>query len=202
MYWYQFTEEDFERAYKQAKAQKDDTQRGDNLGKAKLHGNLGEYAFKAFLRDFADSNVWTYENREAHEQSKPEYSDYDFDLNGSPVDVKTVSNIMRYDPSGMVLGSKDEPWINIDQDDKARYYVFSVTFEDLIDLQSSPDYDYSAEDYGNNAALLLGWAEYGDLSRETFIELVRRGRSTEGVYFPIRGLHELLWRTDCLPHPE
>lgn len=200
MYWYQFKDEDFELAFKQAEAQGNDSKKMDKI-RPKLNGNLGEYAFRAFLRDFANPAAWTYENQEAHEESRPEYSEYDFNLNGTHIDVKTVSNIMRYDPAGMVMGSPDQPWINISQDDEASYYVFSVVFADLLDLHSDPDYEYSSGDYGHNAALLLGWAIEEDLIREGHV-VIEGGRRTSGVYFPIRGLQELLWRTDCLPHPK
>lgn len=102
---YQYTPDDIDhkRAHHQAKLQdSSDTDR-------KRIGNLGEFAFEQFCREFLPAEMWEWENEDAMRRCNPEsFRGHDFDVFGYEVDVKTSRDVSAFLPERVVEHDADD----------------------------------------------------------------------------------------------
>lgn len=199
MYWYKFDSAEVELAERQALSQVDGaSEDADASRNAKVVGNLGEYAFEAFLGDFAHPDRWEYVNEYARSEGEAEYEPYDFKINGRGVDVKSTTNLLKLHPTAMIMTSSDQPFHTISEDDKCDIYIFVLVDRGIWPLSNTENPSPETE-----AALIVGWATYDDLNREAFVDVARHSRGTDGVYLPFNDVYEILLRLGCTePWPD
>jgi hypothetical protein len=103
MYQYTPDEIDRKRAHHQAVKQ------GATDVDGKRIGNLGEFAFEQFCREFLPAEMWEWENEDAMRRCNPEsYEAHDFDVFGYDVDVKTSRDVSAFDPATLVESDSDD----------------------------------------------------------------------------------------------
>lgn len=196
MYWYKFDSAETELAERQAEAQA-----GGHSKKAvskRVVGNLGEYTFEAFLEDFAHRDRWEYLNENARDAGQSEYEPFDFNVNGYEVDVKSTTNLLKMNPSAMIMANSEQNFHTLSKDDAAKIYVFV-----LVDRGVWPVKDSDKKKPDHEAALILGWATYEDLNREAYVEVSQKSRGKSGTYLPFNNIYDLLLKLGCTePYPD
>jgi hypothetical protein len=102
---YRFTpdEIDHRRAHHQAKLQgADDIER-------KRIGNLGEFAFEQFCREYLPAEMWEWENEDAMRRCNPEsFEGHDFEVFGYEIDVKTSRDVSAFLPETLLETDSDD----------------------------------------------------------------------------------------------
>lgn len=220
MYWYPFSEEEEDKAEAQA-----DTQADGDAGRKRMKfiGNLGEIVINQFFEEYAGGQ-WSYLNHDSMEDSEEEYSDVDFKIgnSGLTLDVKSTTDIRKFDPVSMYFEEDAErppaqekdgyPKVDVDSVD-VFVFVYISYARDISpesDILSPADVRGELDDLpagsrnriinrsGNRVAAILGWV----YSKEFFGEMVGnmnqdgRGKFTR---MATRDMNELLMRTDALP---
>jgi hypothetical protein len=107
MYRYRPDEIDRERANHQALKQVTETGVGEI--DVKRIGNLGEFAFEAFCREYLPVEMWHWENDESIRLCNPEsFSGHDFEVFGYTVDVKTSRDVSAFLPETLYEKDPDD----------------------------------------------------------------------------------------------
>lgn len=97
MYQYTPDEIDRERANHQAVIQD-----ADDIDIKRI-GNLGEFAFEQFCREFLPAEMWEWKNEDAMRRCNPEsFAGHDFEVFGYEVDVKTSRDVSAFNPKRLV----------------------------------------------------------------------------------------------------
>jgi hypothetical protein len=97
MYQYTPDEIDRNRAHHQARKQG-----ADDIDKKRI-GNLGEFAFEQFCREFLPAEMWEWQNEDAMRRCNPEsYEGHDFEVFEYEVDVKTSRDVSAFLPESLV----------------------------------------------------------------------------------------------------
>lgn len=103
MYQYTPDEIDYTRADYQA-GQQQGTDRD-----VKRIGNLGEFGFEQFCREFVPTEMWEWQNEEALRRCNPDsYAGHDFEVFGYEVDVKTSRDVSAFVPEQIVEQDSDD----------------------------------------------------------------------------------------------
>jgi hypothetical protein len=199
MYWYEFEPEEIQLAEQQAYSQvSDEGAETEQVLNQKIVGNLGEYAVEAFLEDFAHPDRWEYLNEQARANSETEYQEYDFEVNGNRVDVKTTTNLLKLNPTAMFMSNSDQSYHDIDpgNDSYRDIYIFV-----LLDRNVWPVFESKPEGPNREVAFIIGWATSNDLQREMFVDAGQKSRPQKGVYLPFNDIYNFLLRLGCTaPH--
>ena len=167
MYWYPFSEPEEEQAFAQAEAQAKEVDAGDSDTRKHI-GNLGEIAVSAFFNQFADEHHWKYLNAETMEEKETEFRKSDFRFGGLEVDVKTATDIRKFDPAYMIAMEEDRPtasdYPRINAEDSSDVYVFVLISEGRESLPNWSERNLSVlsdgwekERSGEYVAAILGW---------------------------------------------
>lgn len=97
MYQYTPDKVDYKRANRQAKEQG-----ADRIDKKRI-GNLGEFAFEQFCREYLPAEMWEWENEDAMRRCNPEsFEGHDFEVFDYKVDVKTSRDVSTFLPETLV----------------------------------------------------------------------------------------------------
>jgi hypothetical protein len=102
---YQYTPSkiDHKRADLQAKQQQ-----ADDIGKKRI-GNLGEFAFESFCREYLPAEMWNWKNETAMRRCNPEsFAGHDFEVFGYEVDVKTSRDVSAFRPDQLVAQDSED----------------------------------------------------------------------------------------------
>lgn len=104
MYQYTPDEIDQGRAHHQAVIQD-----ADDIGIKRI-GNLGEFAFEQFCREYLPAEMWEWQNEAAMRRCNPEsYAGHDFEVFDYEVDVKTSRDVSAFLPKKLVeMDSEDD----------------------------------------------------------------------------------------------
>lgn len=220
MYWYPFSEEEEDSARKQAEAQAGGQ---DHLAAKKFVGNLGEIAMRQFLEEYA-AESWSYLNEQSMNEHEAEYREIDFKIgrSGQTVDVKSSSDIRKFDPVSMYFKQGEErmpgkaregyPKANIDKIDIFVFIFISYgrNITPGSDVYSPKDVDQDFADLpggsrrmikgrsGDRVATILGWVYAKEFTGEMIGNMNRGGRG-KFTRLSTRDMQELLLRTDALP---
>jgi hypothetical protein len=224
MYWYPFSEEEEEKAWKQAEAQ---SEADETDGARKCVGNLGEIVVQQFLSEYGEQ--WSYLNQEALDNQEPEYEDFDFRVgrSGTKVDIKTTSDIRKFDPVAMYYEETQEadrghPGYRVKEDypkvdvSEADIFVFVLISHARDTEPGSGVYGPESVDEeweelpqisknllegrsGNRVATILGWLYSKEFQGEV-ISNMNRGAHGKFTRMAFRDMYEMLMRTDDLPH--
>lgn len=167
MYWYRFSDAENQIAREQAKAQADESDQVEVY--KKTVGNLGEIAFNCFCEDYLPEDLCEWENDESMSRGIPEYSDFDFEVAKTKVDIKATSHLKNLNPKVWLMkhGLAGESGV----------YVFVFLTED------------------REEAAILGWAHYRDLTDTARTHTDR----TEFRHFHLRDMHELIALLNIAP---
>jgi len=211
MYWYPFAEQEEERASAQADAQAERTG-ADNDDARKFVGNLGEIAVEQFFEQFIDGHSWTYLNEEALDNAEPEYNDADFSLTGMDLDVKSTTDVRKFDPVQMIAaGGKRRSasgYPQVEVENESDVYVFVLISSvpdptpnwDGVEFDGSKDNAVSdwkqkqkEERSGDHVAAILGWM----FAEEASGELAGNMNMSLGKFtrISLRDMYELVFRS-------
>ena len=103
MYRYRPDDIDQKRAHHQAIKQD-----ADDINRKRI-GNLGELAFEQFCREYLPVEMWSWENEEALRYCNPEsFSNYDFEVFGYEVDVKTSRDVSAFLPETLLESDSED----------------------------------------------------------------------------------------------
>jgi hypothetical protein len=76
---------------------------------AKRRGNLGEFAFEQFCREYLPVDMWEWKNEQALRRCNPEsFSSYDFEVFGYEIDVKTSRDVTAFRPETLLESDPDD----------------------------------------------------------------------------------------------
>jgi hypothetical protein len=76
---------------------------------AKRRGNLGEFAFEQFCREYLPVEMWEWKNEEELRRCNPEsFSSYDFEVFGYEIDVKTSRDVSAFRPDTLLETDPDD----------------------------------------------------------------------------------------------
>jgi hypothetical protein len=103
VYQYNPDKIDQRRAHHQAVKQGADDVDGKRIG------NLGEFGFEQFCREYLPTEMWEWENEAAMRRCNPEsYNGHDFEVFGYEVDVKTSRDVSAFLPRKLVERDSDD----------------------------------------------------------------------------------------------
>jgi hypothetical protein len=164
MYQYTPDEIDRRRAHHQAVKQ------GADDVDVKRIGNLGEFAFEQFCREYLPAELWEWKNESAMRRCNPEsFAGHDFEVFGYEIDVKTSRDVSAFLP---------EKLVELDSDDDIIVMVWHRDNEDSL--------------------ILLGWEHVNTLTSKVRTEEAFSGQSPEKLdHLATRGMNEL---TDLGPN--
>lgn len=102
---YQYTPDGIDRSRAHHQARK---QGADDVDRKRI-GNLGEFAFEQFCREYLPAEMWEWRNEDAMRRCNPEsYDAHDFDVFGYGVDVKTSRDVSAFLPEKLVETDSDD----------------------------------------------------------------------------------------------
>jgi len=157
---YQYTPDkiDKRRAHHQAVKQG-----ADDVDKKRI-GNLGEFAFEQFCREFLPAELWEWENETAMRKCNPEsFAGHDFEVFGYEIDIKTSRDVSAFLPERLV---------KLDSDDDIIVMVWHRDNEDSL--------------------ILLGWERVNTLSSKIRTENEFSGEAPDKLdHLATRGMNEL-----------
>lgn len=103
MYQYTPDEIDKKRAHHQGLIQG-----ADDL-EVKRIGNLGEFAFEQFCREYLPAEMWEWNNEDAMRRCNPEsFAGHDFEVFGYEVDVKTSRDVSAFLPEKLIENDEED----------------------------------------------------------------------------------------------
>lgn len=127
-------------------------------------GNLGEFAFEQYCREYLPAEMWEWQNEDALRRCNPEsYEGHDFEVFGYEVDVKTSRDVSAFLPDNLV---------EKDSDDDILVMVWHRDKEDSL--------------------ILLGWERVDALESKVRTEGQYSGDSPEQLdHLPTRPMNDL-----------
>lgn len=173
----------------------------------KFVGNLGEIAVREFLEEFVNERHWEYLHSDTMDAAEPEYGESDFRLGGNRLDVKSTTDVRKFDPTHMVDFPEHHPassgYPRVDVEDESDVYVFVLISESPF---PTPNYDESVRKEGGKAvdefyqarsgshvAAILGWMFSDEASGEFGANMnLSLGKFTR---MSVRDMYELLLRS-------
>lgn len=206
MYWYPFSEIEEEKAVAQAEAQAEAEGR-DTDDLRKFVGNLGEIAVREFFREFVNERHWEYLHADAMDSAEPEYGESDFRIGGNRIDIKSTTDVRKFDPTHMLDFPEHHPassgYPRVDVNDGSDVYVFVLISESPF---PTPNYDetvheesgdvldeFYEERSGSHVATILGWMFSAEASGEFGANMnLNLGKFTR---MSVRDMYELLLRS-------
>jgi hypothetical protein len=158
MYQYIPDEIDKRRAHHQAVIQD-----ADDIGTKRI-GNLGEFGFEQYCREYLPAEMWEWENEDAMRRCNPEsFEGHDFEVFGYEIDVKTSRDVSAFLPQKL---------IEMDSDDDIIVMVWHRDNEDSL--------------------ILLGWERVDTLASKVETEEAFSGESPEKLnHLAMRQMNEL-----------
>ena len=127
-------------------------------------GNLGEFAFEQYCREYLPAEMWEWQNEDAMRRCNPEsYEGHDFEVFGYEVDVKTSRDVSAFLP---------ETLVETDSDDDILVMVWHRDNEDSL--------------------ILLGWERVDTLESKVRTEAEYGGDSPAQLdHLPMRPMNDL-----------
>lgn len=217
MYWYQLSNQEEDFAWRQAEAQ---SEAGSTVAPAKFIGNVGEIAVNAFFqKSIENDGSWEYENELALLGGEPEFNDYDFTIDELTIDVKSTSDVRKFNPVEMADSDykdggwslfqsmhRDEGYSTIDAETDTDVFIFVLVnspadpppaYAKLEDKDREEWSEYEEEALsdrsGNNVAIILGWM----FAAEFFGEAMNNVFEVDDQFtrVGVRDMYELLLRS-------